>query len=500
MMQLLQTLLADREDERAERQANIAALQQIANQGHGNHDHPGSKLKNFQNTNPPVFSKTEEPLDADDWLQTMENNLEVAGVDENEKVLFATHYLAGPARAWWTSARALNAGQMMTWADFKLKFSKYHVPPGLIKKMRDEFRELKQGRMSVVEYRDRFLTLSRLAKLAGNTSAPAQQQRRVSTGKKFAPNNPNNRGGRLYHMNAEEAQEAPDVVLGFSSIARPMTQLLKKDKKFEWTDKCEASFQQLKTRLTTAPILIMPDITKPFDVYCDASKIGLGCVLMQEGKVISYLSRQLKQHEQNYPTHDLELAAVVLALKVWRHYLMAEEKVHKIREYLKTAQSRQKSYADKRRREMTFEIGDFVYLKVSPLKGMQRFQLKGKLAPRYVGPFKVLSRRGEVSYQLELPEEMAAVHNVFHISLLRKCLQVPEKTEVFKNIDHRSVDINSDLTYREVPIRILEEAYRTTRTRSIKFLKIQWSNHTEEEATWEREEDMKKEYPDLFST
>ncbi|KAK1614413.1 hypothetical protein QYE76_019930 [Lolium multiflorum] len=163
MMQLLQTLMTDREADRAERQATIAALQQLANnqQGHGNHDHPGSKLKNFQNTNPPVFSKTEEPLDADDWLQTMENNLEVAGVDENEKVMFATHYLAGPARAWWTSARALNAGQMMTWADFKLKFSKYHVPPGLIKKMRDEFRELKQGRMSVVEYRDRFLTLSR---------------------------------------------------------------------------------------------------------------------------------------------------------------------------------------------------------------------------------------------------------------------------------------------------------------------------------------------------
>ncbi|KAK1596493.1 hypothetical protein QYE76_018977 [Lolium multiflorum] len=127
MMQLLQTLMADREDERAERQANIAALQQIANknQGHGNHDHPGSKLKNFQNTNPPVFSKTEEPLDAHDWLQTMENNLEVAGVDANEKVLFATHYLAGPARACWISTRAMNAGQIMTWADFKLKFSKF---------------------------------------------------------------------------------------------------------------------------------------------------------------------------------------------------------------------------------------------------------------------------------------------------------------------------------------------------------------------------------------
>ncbi|KAK1609277.1 hypothetical protein QYE76_032950 [Lolium multiflorum] len=101
-----------------------------------------------------MFSKTKEPIDADDWLQTIENNLEVAGVEAAEKVLFATHYLSGPARAWWISARAMNAGQMMTWEDFKLKFSKYHVPQGLIKKMRDEFRELKQGRMSVVEYRD----------------------------------------------------------------------------------------------------------------------------------------------------------------------------------------------------------------------------------------------------------------------------------------------------------------------------------------------------------
>jgi hypothetical protein len=163
MMQLLQTMMADREVERAERQANLAALQQIAQNNQGHHDHPGSKLKNFQNTNPPVFNKTEEPLDADDWLQTMENNLEVAQVEAAEKVLFATHYLAGPARAWWTSTRAMNAGQMMTWEDFKIKFSKYHVPQGLIKKMRDEFRELKQGRMSVVEYRDRFLTLSRYA-------------------------------------------------------------------------------------------------------------------------------------------------------------------------------------------------------------------------------------------------------------------------------------------------------------------------------------------------
>jgi hypothetical protein len=103
-----------------------------------------------------------------------------------------------------------------------------------------------------------------------------------------------------------------------------------------------------------------------------------------------------------------------------------------------------------------------------------------------------------VSYQLELPPELSEVHNVFHVSLLQKCLEVPEKLDIFKNIDHRSVDINKDLTYREVPIRILEEAYRTTRTRSIKLLKVQWGNHTEDEATWEREDYLKTEFPNLF--
>ena len=101
---------------------------------------------------------------------------------------------------------------------------------------------------------------------------------------------------------------------------------------------------------------------------------------------------------------------------------------------------------------------------------------------------------------MELPEEMSTVHNVFHISLLRKCLEVPEKTEVFKNIDHRTIEINNDLMYPEVPIRILAEAFRTTRTRSIKFLKIQWSNHTEEEATWEREYYIRTEFLDLFKS
>jgi hypothetical protein len=112
---------------------------------------------------------------------------------------------------------------------------------------------------------------------------------------------------------------------GFSRIARPMTELLKKDKKFVWTEACERSFRELKERLTTAPVLVLPDIHKDFVMFCDASRQGIGCVLMQEGRVVAYASRQLRPHEQNYPTHDLELAAVVHALKIWRYYLIGNK-------------------------------------------------------------------------------------------------------------------------------------------------------------------------------
>jgi ribonuclease HI len=101
-----------------------------------------------------------------------------------------------------------------------------------------------------------------------------------------------------------------------------MTSLLEKGKEFKWTHECQESFNQLRCKLMSPPVLIMPDLHKRFDIYCDACRQGLGCVLMQEGHVIAYVSRQLRKHELNYPTHDLELAAVVHALKIWRHYIM----------------------------------------------------------------------------------------------------------------------------------------------------------------------------------
>jgi hypothetical protein len=112
---------------------------------------------------------------------------------------------------------------------------------------------------------------------------------------------------------------------GFSNITRPMTSLLANKVEFKWTQKCQEAFEALKEKLTTVPVLVLLDIHKPFSVYCDASYTGLRCVLIQEGKVVVYSSQQLKVHEKNYPMNDLELAAVVHALKTWRHYLYGQK-------------------------------------------------------------------------------------------------------------------------------------------------------------------------------
>jgi hypothetical protein len=111
---------------------------------------------------------------------------------------------------------------------------------------------------------------------------------------------------------------------GFSKISKPMTELLAKGSTFEWTPRRETSFQELKKRLTTALVLTMPDMEKSFSIYCDTSGQGLGCVLMQDGHVVAYASRQLRKHEEKYPTYDLELAVVVHALKIWRHYIIGK--------------------------------------------------------------------------------------------------------------------------------------------------------------------------------
>ncbi|KAH0729882.1 hypothetical protein KY289_001070 [Solanum tuberosum] len=164
----------------------------------------------------------------------------------------------------------------------------------------------------------------------------------------------------------------------------------------------------------------------------------------------------------------------------------AREKVKIIQERLKIAQSRQKSYTDVRRRDLNFEADDWVYLKISPMKGFMRFGKKGKLNPRYISPYRISKRIGNVVYELDLPPELAAVHPVFHISILKKCMCDPSLI-----IPTEDIAIKDSLSYEEIPVRKL-------RAKEVALVKVLRRNHFVEEPTWEVEEDMKKRYPHLF--
>ena len=148
----------------------------------------------------------------------------------------------------------------------------------------------------------------------------------------------------------------------------------------------------------------------------------------------------------------------------------AEEKVRIIHDNLNIAQSRQKSYYDSKHRDMVYVAGEKAFLRVTPLRGTNCLGVKGKLAPRYVGPFNVLSRRGENSYRLELPPKLSKVHDIFHVSQLKKCFKDPGH-----GVDYDSIVMQEDLSYEEHPARILDEAGRCPRNKSTKFLKVQWS-------------------------
>ncbi|KAL0544053.1 hypothetical protein IC582_019164 [Cucumis melo] len=169
------------------------------------------------------------------------------------------------------------------------------------------------------------------------------------------------------------------------------------------------------------------------------------------------------------------------------------EAIQKIRSRMHTAQSRQKSYADVRRKDLEFEVGDKVFLKVAPMRGVLHFERRGKLSPRFVGPFEILERIGPVAYRLALPPSLSTVHEVFHVSMLRK--YVPDPSHV---VDYEPLEIDENLGYVEQPVEVLAREVKTLRNKEIPLVKVLWRNHRVEEATWEREDDMRSRYPELF--
>ena len=170
------------------------------------------------------------------------------------------------------------------------------------------------------------------------------------------------------------------------------------------------------------------------------------------------------------------------------------DKINQIRERMKAAQDRQAMYANKRRKPIEFQVGDNVMLKVSPWKGIVRFGKRGKLSPRYIGPFRIIERVGEVAYRLELPDELQGIHNTFHVSNLRKCL-----ANVSLAVPLNDVHVDEKLTYVEEPEVILDRKIRKLRNKEIALVKVQWKYHKGQDATWESEDEMKAKYPYLFT-
>ncbi|GJU11890.1 putative reverse transcriptase domain-containing protein [Tanacetum coccineum] len=437
-------------------------------------------------------------------------------------------------------------------------------------------------------------------------------------------------------------------IANFSKIAKPLTSLTQKNKKYKWGVEQEEAFQTLKDNLYNAPILSFPDGIEDFIVYCDASNQGLGCVLMQRGKVIAYASRQLKIHEKNYTTHDLELGAVVFALKTWRHYLYGTKSViytdHKSLQHIfdqkelnmhqrrwielfsdyeceicyhpgkanvvADALSRKERVKPRRVRAMAmtiqsglrgmiqaaqgeafkqenilverlhgldqqmerredgslyfkalgkrldmsttyhpqtdrqkfsynnsyhssircapfealygrkcrspvlwveieessligpklvqettgkFEVGDKVLLKVSPWKGVMRFGKKGRLSPRYVGPFEILERFGLVAYRLKLHKGLSKVHDTFHVSNLKKYL-----ADANLHVLLDEINVDKTLHFVEKPVEIMDREVKTLKRSKISIIKVRWNLKSGPEFTLEREDHMKDRYPHLF--
>ncbi|GJV79316.1 putative reverse transcriptase domain-containing protein [Tanacetum coccineum] len=170
------------------------------------------------------------------------------------------------------------------------------------------------------------------------------------------------------------------------------------------------------------------------------------------------------------------------------------EKISQIKDRLKVARDRQKSYADKRRKPLEFSVGDYVLLKVSPWKGVIRFGKKGKLAPRFVGPFEIIEKVSTVAYRLDLPEELNGVHDTFHVSNLKKCLVDPTL-----QVPLDEIRVYAKLNFVEEPVEILEIEFKKLKRSRIAIVKVRWNSKRGPEFTWKREDQMKLKYPHLFN-
>ncbi|GKB86344.1 hypothetical protein Tco_0958616 [Tanacetum coccineum] len=247
----------------------------------------------------------------------------------------------------------------------------------------------------------------------------------------------------------------------------------------------------VKTLMNTkAPAEMLRDLDQQMEKRADDGKANVVTdALSRKERVKPRRVRAMAMIIQ-YGVRGMILAAQSEAFKQENE---TTDKVVVIKERLQAARDRQKSYADNRRKPLEFEVGDRVMLKVSPWKGVVRFGKKGKLAPRYVGPFEILERIGPVAYRLRLPEELSGVHDTFHVSTLKKCL-----ADTSLHVPLNEIKVDKTLRFIEEPAEILDREVKSLKRSKISLVKVRWDSKRGPEFTWEREDFMKSKYPQLF--
>ncbi|GJW65706.1 putative reverse transcriptase domain-containing protein [Tanacetum coccineum] len=278
-------------------------------------------------------------------------------------------------------------------------------------------------------------------------------------------------------LHVDPAKIEARFIKDFSKIAKSLTELTQKNKKYIWGEDQETTFQLLKQKLCEAPILALPEGNDDFFVYCDASHEA---VLMQIEKVIAYASQQLKPNEENYTTHDLELGAVVFDLKIWRHYLYGTKCT---------------VFTDHKSLQHILHQKELNMRKRQWLKLLADYDCEiATILERQMSTFKILERIGPVAYKLELPEELSNIHSTFYVSNLKKCLCDESLVILMKELR-----LDDKLNFVEELVEIMDREVKQMKQSRIPIVKVRWNSKRGRKFTWEHEDQICAKYPHLFS-
>nr|GEU70472.1 hypothetical protein [Tanacetum cinerariifolium] len=269
----------------------------------------------------------------------------------------------------------------------------------------------------------------------------------------------------------------------FSKIARPMTKWTQKSVKFDWGEKAEAAFLLLKQKLCSAPILALPEGSENF--------VNFHTTTVTHTSIKAALFEALYGRKCRLPIRWAKVGDRQLTGPEIIHE--TTEKIFQIKSRIQAACDRQKSYANVRRKPLKFQVGDKVMLKVSPWKRVIRFSKRGKLNPRYIGPFKILAKVGTVAYRLELPEQLSRVYITFYVSKLKKCM-----ADELLAIPLDEIQVDNKLNFIEEPVEIMDREVKRLKQSHVPIVKVCWNSKRGPEFTWEREDQMQKKYPHLF--